>query len=193
MIKAKQKNLRVFDIEIENENDFFTYMEKNYVLLKEYPLVLSGNTSEQIRSYLDEKQLLYLGKETLSRIGFRSKNSFSEQQNDEKSGKNPDSTPSIGQTLVYNRPIRSGEIIESDGDIVILNRVNSGAKIRAQGNVQIFGELDGIAECEGEFMILQKIRSGHAVFDGEILNSETFDGALKKIMKKEDRILIEEI
>ncbi len=54
------------------------------------------------------------------------------------------------QTIFHNGTIRSGELIESHGDLLILGDVNPGAMVRAKGNVMVFGRLLGIAHAGNE-------------------------------------------
>ena len=54
---------------------------------------------------------------------------------------------SNSQTIFHNGTIRSGELIESHGDLLILGDVNPGAMVKAKGNVMVFGRLLGIAHA----------------------------------------------
>ena len=46
--------------------------------------------------------------------------------------------------------VRSGEVVESRGDIVVYGDVNPGALLRAQGNITVIGALRGAAQIAGE-------------------------------------------
>ncbi len=50
-------------------------------------------------------------------------------------------------TKFVNRTIRSGQIIEYDGSIVIIGDVNPGAILRATGNIIILGTFRGVAQA----------------------------------------------
>ncbi len=50
-------------------------------------------------------------------------------------------------TKFINSTIRSGQVIEYDGSIVIIGDVNPGALIRAKGNIVILGTLRGVAHA----------------------------------------------
>ncbi len=52
-----------------------------------------------------------------------------------------------GNTLLVKGPLRSGERVEFDGNIVVEGDVNPGAEIIAGGNILIFGILRGVARC----------------------------------------------
>ena len=48
-----------------------------------------------------------------------------------------------GKTKFYRKTIRSGQIVDYPGNIVIIGDVNSGAEVYAGGNVIVFGALKG--------------------------------------------------
>ena len=51
------------------------------------------------------------------------------------------------KTNFHEGTVRSGEYIESPGDLLILGDVNPGAKVSAEGNIIIWGRLLGIAHA----------------------------------------------
>ena len=51
------------------------------------------------------------------------------------------------KTNFHQGTVRSGEYIESAGDLLILGDVNPGAKVSAEGNVIVWGRLLGIAHA----------------------------------------------
>ncbi|MCF6465374.1 hypothetical protein C3E90_05645 [Clostridium sp. Cult2] len=50
-------------------------------------------------------------------------------------------------TKFINTTIRSGQVVEYDGNIVIIGDVNPGALIKARGNIIILGTLRGVAHA----------------------------------------------
>ncbi len=52
-----------------------------------------------------------------------------------------------GMTKFINTTIRSGQVIEYDGNIIIIGDVNPGALIKANGNIVILGSLKGVARA----------------------------------------------
>ncbi len=190
MIKAKQKNLRVFEIEIDSKDEFFAYMEKNYILLKEYLLVLRGSVDSEVEEYLRVRAIGFynaslkpLNKLSSTNIDIEYKNSEESEEVEER-GRGD---------VCFFRTIRSGEEIEENGSVSIFGRVNSGSRIFSKGNISIFGEVDGVVESEGDFMVIQKIGSGHVVFKGEILDNDKIVGGMKKIYLKNEIIIIEDV
>ncbi|CAB3757889.1 septum formation inhibitor [Burkholderia sp. MSh2] len=61
----------------------------------------------------------------------------------------PEPAPAVsqagGQTLVIDRPLRSGQQIYAKGDLVVLAPVSHGAEIIAEGNIHIYAPLRGRA------------------------------------------------
>lgn len=52
-----------------------------------------------------------------------------------------------GETIVLERTIRSGAVIESTGSIIILGDVNSGAELVAEDDIFVIGSLRGLAHA----------------------------------------------
>jgi septum site-determining protein MinC len=50
-----------------------------------------------------------------------------------------------GQTLVIDKPLRSGQQIYAKGDLVVLGLVSYGAEVIAEGNIHIYAPLRGRA------------------------------------------------
>ncbi|HDR8865962.1 TPA: septum site-determining protein MinC [Burkholderia territorii] len=57
----------------------------------------------------------------------------------------PTAVAAGGQTLVIDRPLRSGQQIYAKGDLVVLAPVSHGAEIIAEGNIHIYAPLRGRA------------------------------------------------
>ncbi|AXF19927.1 septum site-determining protein MinC [Burkholderia pyrrocinia] len=57
----------------------------------------------------------------------------------------PASLQAGGQTLVIDRPLRSGQQVYAKGDLVVLAPVSHGAEIIAEGNIHIYAPLRGRA------------------------------------------------
>lgn len=49
------------------------------------------------------------------------------------------------QTKVVKQPIRSGQQVVSDGDLIVLGQVSAGAEIIAKGHIHVYGPLRGRA------------------------------------------------
>ncbi len=201
-MKAKQKTIRIFDIEITNDEEFFAYMDKNLILLKDFFLLLNGHVSEEVTTYLTKHNFCFKAAKDCN-IKISSKQSSSEnraimsQKSEEKYNSSTETKIQIVKekvkTLFIEKPIRSGTEIEHDGDVTVFGRVNSAAKVIAAGNVEIYGIVDGLVQCDGDYMIIQELGKGHIIFNGDILDRDLFDKNVKKITKSKDGILIKDL
>ncbi|MFD1414007.1 septum site-determining protein MinC [Oceanobacillus jeddahense] len=48
---------------------------------------------------------------------------------------------------VVNQIVRSGQVLETEGDLLLIGDVNPGGRVRARGNIYIMGNLLGIAHA----------------------------------------------
>ncbi|CEI83893.1 putative septum site-determining protein MinC [Oceanobacillus oncorhynchi subsp. incaldanensis] len=51
---------------------------------------------------------------------------------------------------VVNQIVRSGQVLETEGDLLLIGDVNPGGRVRARGNIYIMGNLLGIAHAGTE-------------------------------------------
>ncbi len=206
-MKAKQKNLRIFYIELDGEDDFFSYMEKNFILLKDYFLMISGEATPKIIDFLEDKNICYklaekcnIRKNSKTNVGNNnaiirrdtSPKAIEETKRiiSESQGKNS----KCEKTLLINKPVRSGEEIVHHGDVTVFGRVNSAAKVICSGNAKVYGVIDGLIQCDGEYMVIKDLgKKGFIIFNGDILDRADFDGNLKKVIKTKEGIEIKDI
>ena len=98
------------------------------------------------------------------------------------------------RTLWIHRIVRSGEEIHHNGDIVIESRVNSGARIVAEGNLYLFGECSGSIEAQGDFIICHKIFTPAILLQDTIISQDILhtinqsNALFKMIFKNGDNI-----
>jgi len=52
-------------------------------------------------------------------------------------------TAKESQTLLITQPVRSGQRVYSNGDLIILSQVSPGAEILAEGNIHVYNSLKG--------------------------------------------------
>lgn len=198
-MKVTQKNLRVFHIEIGDENAFLDYFRKNALLLKEFFLLIEGNITKNIAFVLDQSGVCY--KEITGssiRLGSLKKEISPLEALHINIEKKETLSPELKQTMkskLYDRPIRSGEEIHESVPVVIFGRVNSGAKVFCEESMSIYGIIDGLVQCDGEYIVLNGISPrGHLIFNGEIVeNTQLKDNLLQKIILKEGKLEIKEI
>lgn len=183
MIKTRQKNIKIFEFSGGDTQEYIEFITKNFVLLKDYLFVFKHQIQEALQVFLDEMKITYV----VSEADFKGRDveviKVSNVQN---------------QPKIYQRNIRSGEEIDSFGDLVLLGNIGNGAKISTDGSVAIFGKCDGVVICGGDYIILKAINSGHIVFQDEILSTEIIKNInsndhLKIITKNGNIISIKEI
>ncbi len=91
---------------------------------------------------------------------------------------------------VIDTMIRSGQEINIDGDLLLLNRVNSGATIKTTGSLIITQVVEGSLRCDGNFMMIIVSPKANIVFNGVEVNNELLENKLNRIELKENKIHI---
>jgi septum site-determining protein MinC len=188
-MKTKQKHLKVLDIVIDDKSEFFSYADKNYLLLKNFLFELSGNVDGEVREFLDSRNISYVTSDVFkSKEMFRKKSSNS--LNELLKGKKKEEKP---QKMTIYEPLRSGQEIEEDIDIVIFGRINSGSRVISSKNIEVFNEIDGTVICNGDYLVIKSINNGSVMFRGTILNSEDFDGSYKMVYFEDEKVKMKEL
>ncbi|WP_297810826.1 septum site-determining protein MinC [uncultured Helicobacter sp.] len=212
MVQARQKNFRAFVFTQGNAQETIAYIEKNFILLKDflmvftYPIHQVASTDDSLLyNYLVSKNLNFIesteikqgeinGQIRLSLENPKTQPMIPPNIESNLASQNRETKDAQTQsTLVLHRTIRSGEEIISQGDLTIFGRINSGAYIQSEGNVQIFGEINGNVFCNGDYMLLGKVGEGNILFNGEILDKELLQHNQNKIYKTQNGTMIEEL
>ena len=83
---------------------------------------------------------------------------------------------------VIKRNIRSGEVVESRGDLIVYGDVNPGAILRAQGNITVIGAMRGAAHILGEGKVYSTYMTPSQIKIGNVCsynkNSENVGSAI---------------
>jgi len=172
-MRVIQYSVKVFEVEIENEEEFLTFVRKNIVLLKRYLLLLKGDVTPVIETFLQKEE-----------ISFTKDLSLQSQ-----SGKPLQFTKESGLRIV-DQLVRSGQEIVEKRDLLVLKRVNSGASIRTEGNFIALSTIEGKVECNGEFMLLKPSPKACIVFNGADISDAMDEEHFYKIRFKNNEILI---
>ncbi len=204
MPKIDQQSIRIFHIlDDKNDGDLLEFLKKNLPLFKGYLLVFD-NLSESIKEFLDSNDVDYIknkhlrfmdNKDRVTHIvnELNKQQIISHQDNYNTYSSRQNMNLHFLKSKFITKLVRSGESIISDGDILVFNRVNSGAEIESQNNICIFGECSGDVKCEGEFLILSKIVKGKVVFQGEIITPNMLKYKLNLIYKDDNNLNIKDI
>ncbi len=197
-MRVTQKNVRVFHIEIDEEQAFLDYFRKNLLLLKEFFLLIEGNITASIAFMLEQSGVCYKHIDACSiRFGSIKKEPSTGYAGVEVLQKPQEEaiTKAACQLRLFDRPIRSGEEIHEANAITIFGRVNSGAKVFCEESMSIYGIIDGLVQCDGEYIVLKGLGPrGHLIFNGEIVDKSLVkENSLQKITMREGFLEIKEI
>ncbi|WP_181646771.1 septum site-determining protein MinC [Helicobacter sp. 16-1353] len=190
MPNIDQKNIRIFHI-LENNNDdeLKQFITKNLPILQGYLLVFD-NLSDDLKKFLDSNDIDYIKNKHLR---LNAKPPTIEIKKEKPNINNDNLDANISKSKIIQKVVRSGENINNKGDIFVFNRVNSASKIISDGSVLIFGECEGDVECNGEFLILAKITKGKILFQGEIITPNMLKYKLNLIIKENGKLNIKDI
>lgn len=207
MVKARQRSFRAFIFSEGDMQETIAYIDKNYILLKDYLLVFVYPLQKDTELYvfLSQKGLSFI--ESIPKNAMQNGNIKLEASGGDASLVKLKSASVIDafsveskvecskseKTMVLHRTIRSGEEIITQCDITIFGRINNGAHIQSSGNIQIFGNISGNVFCDGDYMLLGKVLEGNVLFQGEIVDKALLIYPYNKIYKKNDVIIVQEL
>lgn len=152
----KQKTIRAFIV--EDFNNLKNVVNSKYELVRNYYFLLKEK-NEEIEEFLKNRNLNY----------FVENNMFTFNKEKTKEIKIIEKEKVIEKkvnTKIYDKIIRGGVEIESEENLVFLNRINPGAKIKSSGNIEILDENEGLVICDGEYLLVRK-NKGNIIFRGE--------------------------
>jgi len=152
----RQKTLRVFIV--EDFNNLKNVVNSKYDLIKNYYFLLKEK-NETIEDFLKEKNLNYIVENNMFTFDKEKTKEFKIIEKEKIVEKKVN-------TKIFDKIIRGGVEIITDENLIFLNRINSGAKIKSSGNVEIFGECEGEVICDGDYLIVKQNR-GKIIFRGE--------------------------
>ena len=213
MPKIQQYNLQVFFISKDNDIDELErFITKNKEMLKLY-LIIVEDLTPRLKELLEKYEIDYIkpknqhfGKKSLidknisdlkrdlaviasdsskdsAKKSVNQPNLLANQANQQNPNALNRADLSQIKSQVFTELIRSGKEISGEGDIVVFNRVNSGANIKSSKNVFVFGKCDGNIDCRGEYMVLSKIAKGKILFQGIAITPNMLKYKLNLITK----------
>lgn len=232
-MKNRQYSLKVFETKVDDEAKFIDFFDTNYMLFKDHLILIRGEMSDKIETYLDNKPLKFLHNKSLP-IG-RSRKALEEEF---KMGMTPNNNVEECSSLkekfklleeelkaleiengvnqqiaqseilkvkseieelsnkldnnftVLDTIIRSGRELNIDGDLLLLNRVNSGATINTTGNLIITQVVEGALRCDGNFMMITVSPKANIIFNGVEVDNSLLENKLNRIELKNREIFI---
>ena len=169
MVEARQRSLRAFIFIAGDEEETIAYIQKHLVLLKDFLVVFTYPIGSKLLEFLQSQNLNFIEQKNSQKIlsqlpesqksiqkakptQLTQENLLTTQQTNPQQNSQPslqenqkiqekEKKQTKNPTLILHRTIRSGEEILAQGDVTIFGRVNNGACIQAQGNVQILARL----------------------------------------------------
>ncbi len=91
---------------------------------------------------------------------------------------------------VIDTMIRSGRELKIGGDLLLLNRVNSGATVRTSGNLIVTQVVEGALRCDGNFMMITVSPKANIIFNGVIVDNALLENKLNRIELRDREIYI---
>ncbi len=194
-MRNKQYSVKVFETTLTDDNQFISFFNTNYKLFKDYLIVIHGDLSPQILAFLQEKKLHYLNNAILPKNQGR-------KALEEQIAVQQEQTQQVEQELlklsdrlqnnltVKDTLIRSGHDIKVDGDLLLLNRVNSGATLHVEGNLIVTQLVEGAIRCYGNFMMLKASPKANIVFHDVIVDNVLLKERLNRVELKDNEIRI---
>jgi len=191
--------VKVYETKIDNEAKFMAFFDANYTLFKDHLIVINGLLSKTIENYLILKELRYMNNVTLPKGRTRKaleeelrlekiEREVSQQLAEEKVKKL--STQLQNNLTVLDSMIRSGRELNIEGDLLLLNRVNSGATINTLGNLIVTKVVEGSIRCNGNFMMLTASPKANIVFHGVEVENSLLENRLNRVELKNNEIII---
>ena len=151
----KQKTIRVF--EVEDYENLKNIVKTKYPLIKNHFFLLKEKNRE-IEDFLKENNLNYF---IVNEKAYIKRDNEIKVIYEEKIIKKP------CESKIYDKIIRSGEEIIAEGHFVFLKRINAGAKIQIDGNIEILDENEGLVICNGDYLLVKKNIKGTIIFNNE--------------------------
>ena len=155
-MKTRQITKRILMFEEFNEGEIYDFVKLNFELIEKFTLGFSREISTDTKKFLLDSGFSLLLCDNLV-------------LNEKPESNNADSNKAQDNTQIIHK-VRSGEEIITESSIMLLGDVANGATIRAY-NVSVFGNVSGIIEANGEFIVLKKLISGRLVLQDEVLDS----------------------
>lgn len=198
-MKSNQYSVKIYETRIDNEEQFMSFFDANYTLFKDHLIVIQGDLPKSIETYLKVKSLKYLHNIDLPKG--RSRKALEEELSAEKAeravsqqiaeAKVEELSSRLQNNLtVLDDMIRSGRELNIEGDLLLLNRVNSGATINTLGNLIVTKIVEGSIRCNGNFMMIMASPKANIVFHGVEVENKLLENRLSRVELKNNEIII---
>ncbi|MEF3192263.1 MAG: hypothetical protein K6347_06955 [Campylobacterales bacterium] len=211
-MKSRQRTIRVFEIECDNAAELEGYFEKNRELVADFLIIARGKAADEVERQAWQAGLCALSIEGCGELKFSFRReqeaaslevstqtqevarpmekveikhaTIAMQRPVALNVDDSNTSPKRRTQNLYDRPIRSGEEIRCSGDLAVMGRVNSGAKVYVNGNGAFFDVIDGWVECEGEYLLCRELGKGSIMLKGNRIHPDWLRKHDPKKMKK---------
>ncbi len=172
-MQVKQYNAKIFEVTVTNETEFLTFLRQNLELMRRYLVYIKGEITDSIRQAMDESGLAWVDHLPIS-------------------GRDASAPRLIKRSglEIVDRVIRSGQELHIPGDVLLMRRVNSGAKIVTDGNFIDLAVFDGSVECNGDFMLINPSEKALVIFNGVEITHAMERGIFQKVRFADNEIVI---
>jgi len=198
-LKSNQYSVKVYETTVEDEEKFIEFFNTNYTLFKDHLIVIQGSLSKEIKLYLKQKSLIYIQNIDLPKG--RNRKAIEEEFLEERRESAVSmqiaeaelrklSSKLQNNLTVLDKMIRSGQDVHIDGDLLLLNRVNSGATLNIRGNLIITNVVEGLIRCSGNFMMLTASPKANIIFHGVEVENDLLENKLNRVELKNNEIII---
>ncbi len=194
-MRNKQYSVKVFETTLTDEDQFTSFFNTNYNLFKDYLIVIHGDISQKIQEYLQEKELRFVNNIILpksqGRKAVEEEIAVQKEQQQQVENELLKLSDRLHNNLkVQDTLVRSGQELTIDGDLLLLNRVNSGATIIANGNLIVTQLVEGSIRCFGNFMMLKASPKANIVFHDVVVDNSLLKERLNRVELKDNEIRI---
>ncbi|MDD2358652.1 MAG: septum site-determining protein MinC [Thiovulaceae bacterium] len=194
-MRNKQYSVKVFETTLTDEDQFISFFDTNYNLFKDYLIVIHGDISQKIEEYLQGKELRFVNNIILpksqGRKAVEEEIAVQKEQQQQVENELIKLSDRLHNNLkVQDTLVRSGQELNIDGDLLLLNRVNSGATIIANGNLIVTQLVEGAIRCFGNFMMLKASPKANIVFHDVVVDNSLLKERLNRVELKDNEIRI---
>ena len=188
-MKTKQYSAKILEVVLDNEVDFISFFDKSYVYFQNHFIIINGKESDIITEYMHSKNLTFTFNLILPKQTKRKSREVEKRV--EQNVQKPTEKLKVKSNLkVLDKLVRSGQEINIDGDLLLLNRVNSGGSIVVNGTLIITQIVDGSIRCDGDFMMMQASSKANILFHGVEVDNKFLQDRLNRVELIDNEIVI---
>lgn len=188
-MKTKQYSAKILEVTLDNDEDFISFFDKSYIFFQNCLVIINGKESNTIIEYMHSKNLKFIFNLVLPTQKKR-KNSEVENKQEQNVQKPTEKLKVKSNLKVLDKLVRSGQEINIDGDLLLLNRVNSGGSIVVNGTLIITQIVDGSIRCDGDFMMMQASSKANILFHGVEVDNKFLQDRLNRVELIDNEIVI---